>query len=64
MFVDGSYSSQDGSVGVGMILQRDDGSVIFAAYRVIFNCNEALEAEIHALMQGMALACYNIQSSK
>lgn len=38
-----------------MILRRKDGSVIFAAYRVIFNCNEALEAEIHALMQGIAL---------
>lgn len=39
-----------------MVLRRHDGSVIFAAYRYIFNCNEALEAEIHALMQGMALA--------
>ena len=54
--VDGSFSAHDGKVGSGMILRRDDGSVIFAAYRVIFNCNEALEAEIHAIMQGMALA--------
>ena len=38
-----------------MVFRRNDGSVILAAYRVIFNCNEALEAEIHALMQGMAL---------
>uniref|UniRef100_A0A453GQQ3 RNase H type-1 domain-containing protein n=1 Tax=Aegilops tauschii subsp. strangulata TaxID=200361 RepID=A0A453GQQ3_AEGTS len=39
-----------------MILRRTDGSVILAAYSCIFNCNDALEAEIHALMQGMALA--------
>ena len=43
-----------------MILRRDDGSIIFAAYRVIFNCNEALEVEIHAIMQGMALALQHI----
>ncbi|KAM3209218.1 hypothetical protein ACQJBY_063728 [Aegilops geniculata] len=39
-----------------MVLRRSDGSVIFAVYRCIFNCNDALEAELHALMQGMALA--------
>ena len=39
-----------------MVLRRHDGSVIFSAYRCIFNCNEAPEAELHALMQGMALA--------
>lgn len=46
----------DGTAAAGMILQRHDGSVIFAAYRCIFNCNDALEAELHAIMQGMALA--------
>lgn len=30
--VDGSFSSQDGSAGVGMISRREDGTVIFAAY--------------------------------
>ena len=30
--------------------------MIFAAYRCIFNCNDALEAELHALMQCMAHA--------
>lgn len=54
--VDGSFSIEDGSAATGMILCRRDGSVIFAAYRFIFHCNDALEAEIHALMQGMALA--------
>uniref|UniRef100_A0A453QYK1 RNase H type-1 domain-containing protein n=1 Tax=Aegilops tauschii subsp. strangulata TaxID=200361 RepID=A0A453QYK1_AEGTS len=39
-----------------MVLRNEDGSVIFAAYRYFFHCNDALEAEIHAIMQGMALA--------
>ena len=40
--VDGSFFSADGTVAAGMILRREDGSVIFSAYRYIFNCNEAL----------------------
>ena len=39
-----------------MVLQNRDETMIFAAYRYIFHCNDALEAEIHAIMQGMALA--------
>ncbi|XBI10910.1 hypothetical protein VPH35_138071 [Triticum aestivum] len=54
--VDGAFMQEDGSAAAGMILRRHDGSVIFAAYRCIFNCNDALEAELHAIMQGMALA--------
>lgn len=54
--VDGAFSQMDGSAATGMILRRQNGSVIFAAYRCLFNCNDALEAELHALMQGMALA--------
>ena len=36
--VDGSYSPTDGAASAGMILRRNDGSVVFAAYRYIFNC--------------------------
>ncbi|KAM3297367.1 hypothetical protein ACQJBY_039309 [Aegilops geniculata] len=54
--VDGAFLHEDGTAAAGMILRRHDGSVIFAAYRCIFNCNDALEAELHAIMQGMALA--------
>lgn len=46
---------ESGAATAGMILRRHDGSLIFAAYRFIFNCNDSLEAEIHAIMQGMAL---------
>jgi hypothetical protein len=59
--VDGSFCAQDGSVGSGVILQDDKGIVIFAAYRWIFHCNEALKLEIHVTMEGVSLA---IQWSK
>lgn len=54
--VDGSFKASDGTVAAGMVLRDSAGQIIFAAYRVIFHCNDALKAELHALMQGMALA--------
>lgn len=54
--VDGSFQESDSSAAAGMVLRDHEGQIIFAAYRVLFYCNDALEAEIHALMQGMALA--------
>uniref|UniRef100_A0A8R7UTX5 RNase H type-1 domain-containing protein n=1 Tax=Triticum urartu TaxID=4572 RepID=A0A8R7UTX5_TRIUA len=54
--VDGSFHVSDSSAAAGMVLGDHQGHIIFAAYRVPFHCNDALEAEIHALMQGMALA--------
>lgn len=45
----------DGAVAVCMILKRADGALVFAAYCVLFNSDDALEADIHALMQGMGL---------
>ncbi|XBI00099.1 hypothetical protein VPH35_129263 [Triticum aestivum] len=39
-----------------MIRRDHNGHIIFLAYRVIFHCNDSLEAELHAIMQGMALA--------
>ena len=54
--VDGSFQKDDGTAAAGMVLRNSDGAVLFAAYRFIFHCNDSLEAELHALMQGMALA--------
>lgn len=53
--VDGSFSPLDGSAAAGMVLRDHGGLVQFAAYRVLFNCNDAWETEIHALIQGMTL---------
>ena len=53
--VDGSFSS-DGTAGLGMVLRNPDGSLIFASYRHLFFCNDALEVELHAIREGLALA--------
>ena len=39
-----------------MVLGNPDGSLIFAAYRHLFFCNNALEVELHAIREGLALA--------
>lgn len=54
--VDGLFSREEGSAGAGMILRDHRGAVIFAACQLMFFCNNALEAEIKALMIGMSLA--------
>lgn len=46
----------DGSAGSGMILRDDKGAVIFAAYKRLYFCNDALEAEIHVIMEAIDLA--------
>lgn len=53
--VDGSFREEDGMAAARMILRRPEGSFL-PACRYLFNCNDALEAEIHTLMIGMALA--------
>ena len=54
--VDGSYYAHDGKAGTGMILRDNNGKMIFAAYRRLFHCNEALETEIQAMLEGLSLA--------
>lgn len=54
--VDGSFREADGSAATGIVLRDGSVTVLLAAYRYMFNCNDAFEAEIHAIMQGMALA--------
>ncbi|KAE8794506.1 Alpha-amylase [Hordeum vulgare] len=49
--VDGSFQESDSSAAAGMVLRDHEGHIIFAAYRALFYCKDALEAEIHALMQ-------------
>ena len=53
--VDGSFQKAGGSAAACMVLRDSEGAILFAAYRFIFHCNDLPEAELHALMQGMAL---------
>ncbi|KAM0912194.1 hypothetical protein ACQ4PT_012903 [Festuca glaucescens] len=52
--VDGAFS-HDGRDGTGMILRPSDGLVIFAACRRLRVCTDALEAELAAIEEGLAL---------
>ena len=54
--VDGSFSVPDSSTATCMIFKSQDGRRYLWIITFMFNCNDALEAEIHVLMQGMALA--------
>ncbi|KAE8808730.1 Protein roadkill [Hordeum vulgare] len=53
---DGSFNLDDGTAGSGMILRDNKGDVIFASYRKLFQCNDALEAELQAIKEGLQLA--------
>ncbi|KAE8783024.1 hypothetical protein D1007_43573 [Hordeum vulgare] len=54
--VDGSFNDTDGSAGSGMILRNGTGGVIFAAYRRLFLCNDALKAELRAILEDQPTA--------
>ena len=41
-----------------MILRDDKGYVIFAAYRRLFYCNDALESELHVIREDIDLAIH------
>ncbi|KAE8784219.1 protein transport protein sec24 [Hordeum vulgare] len=49
--IDGSYQPEYGTVAAGMVMRNSEGVILFAACRYIFNCNDPLEAELHAMMQ-------------
>lgn len=53
--VDGSFK-QDGSAGTGMALRDSVGSSIFVACRYHFGCADAVDAELAAMEEGLALA--------
>jgi hypothetical protein len=53
--VDGAYSP-DGRAGCGMILRNQQGELIFVACQQVQHCQDATEAEIMAIEEGLKLA--------
>ncbi|XP_073363548.1 uncharacterized protein [Aegilops tauschii subsp. strangulata] len=56
--IDGAFVKADGTAGAGMILRDHEGAVIFAATRALFNCGDALEAEMAAMKEGLQLTLH------
>nr|CAB3500289.1 unnamed protein product [Digitaria exilis] len=55
--VDGSFiPATRGEAGVGIIARNSDGQVIFSAWKVLFRCLDAAEAEARACMEGIRFA--------
>ena len=53
---DGAYKEDEGIGGAGMILRNSEGHIIFASCRFLHTCSSALEAEVSACAEGIALA--------
>lgn len=54
--VDGSFMALDGITSAGMILCDHNEVVMLAATRDLVNCEDALEAELAAIHEGITLA--------
>ena len=50
---DGAFTSSN-EAGAGMILRDDAGRIIFAACRALYSCNDTLEAELSACLEGLS----------
>ena len=59
--IDGSFKTEDGTAGTGMILRDADGGIIFSACRSLQSCTEALEAELSSCLEGLNLAIQHSQ---
>jgi len=54
--VDGSFVSQSREAGIGIIARDSEHQVVFTAWRVLFRCQDALEAEARACLEGLRLS--------
>ncbi|KAG2657216.1 hypothetical protein PVAP13_1KG187831 [Panicum virgatum] len=54
--VDASFVDATGCAGTMMVARDSEGRVKFTAWRALFNCASAAEAEAHACVEGLRLA--------
>jgi ribonuclease HI len=54
--VDGSFVERTETAGVGVIARNSEGAVVFMAWRALFRCADAAEAEARACVEGVRLA--------
>ena len=60
---DGSFVVQDGKAGAGVIARDSHGHVVFTAWRALFRCQNAEEAEALACLESLRLAAQWSQGS-
>lgn len=54
--VDGSFDLNNGKAGAGVVARTSTGEVVFTAWRALFRCSDAAEAEARACVEGIRLA--------
>lgn len=54
--VDGSFMQADGRAGFGVVARDSTGKTIFTAWKVLFRCADAAEAEARACVEGSRFA--------
>lgn len=51
--VDGSFVQATGEAGIGIVARNSSGEVVFSAWKVLFRCADAAEAEARACVEGI-----------
>ena len=51
-----TFVDEIGEASADMILRKPNGSIIFSAYRYLFDCKDVLEAEISTILEGLSLS--------
>jgi hypothetical protein len=49
--VDGSFAESSGEAGIGVAVRDSNGDIQFTAWRVLFRCSGATEAEAAACVE-------------
>ncbi|RLN35955.1 hypothetical protein C2845_PM03G35050 [Panicum miliaceum] len=54
--VDASFVAATGCAGTGVVARDSTGKIKLTAWRALFNCSSAVEAEAQACVEGIRLA--------